>query len=156
MKKCCVVIFHNIRSAHNVGAMFRTAECAGVSKVFLTGHTPAPINRFGFPQKEVVKSALGAEALIPWESRKHIKPVIEHLKKDGYTIIALEQHADSVNYKKIHEQKIALIVGNEVTGVEPSVLTRAHYIAEIPLKGKKESLNVSTAFGIGLFALLRI
>ncbi|MFM2414597.1 MAG: hypothetical protein RI911_290 [Candidatus Parcubacteria bacterium] len=154
MSKSAVVLFHNIRSAHNVGAMFRTAECAGVSKVFLIGHTPAPINRFGFPQKEIAKSALGAESLLPWESRKTIGPLLKRLKREGYTIIALEQSHDSVNYKKIRSAKIALIVGNEVTGLEQSVLASADYIAEIPLRGTKESLNVATAFGIGLFSLM--
>ncbi len=151
-----VCIFHNVRSAHNVGAMFRTAECAGVSKIFLTGYTPAPTNRFGFPQKEIAKSALGAEELVPWESAKAIGTLIARLKRDGYMIVALEQDDTSVHYKKVHGKKVAMIVGNEVTGIDASILKKADVIAEIPLKGVKESLNVSTAFGIALFALAKI
>lgn len=137
--------------------MFRTAECGGVQRIFLTGHTPAPINRFGFPQKEIVKAALGAESLVVWEQHTSIRALITKLKKDGYTIVALELHPKSVHYKKIKQhQKIALIVGNEVSGIDARVLAQADIIAEIPLKGKKESLNVATAFGIGLFALAKI
>lgn len=136
--------------------MFRTAECGGVHKIFLTGHTPAPVNRFGFPQKEVMKAALGAESLVPWEQHTSIRTLITRLKKDGYTIVALELHPKSVHYKKVKQQKIALIVGNEVAGIDARVLARADVIAEIPLRGKKESLNVATAFGIGLFALAKI
>lgn len=148
-----VCILHNIRSAHNVGAMFRTAECAGVKKIYLTGYTATPINRFGFPQKEIAKAALGAEILVPWEHLKSTRSLVARLKREGYTIVALELHKKSVHYRKVKHKKIALIVGNEVTGVEESVLKSADVIAEIPLKGKKESLNVGTAFGIGLFAL---
>lgn len=151
-----VCIFHNIRSAHNVGAMFRTAECAGVKKVFLTGYTPAPTNRFGFPQKEIAKSALGAEHSVPWESVKTIRALLSRLHREGYVVVALEQDDASVHYKKVRSKKVALIVGNEVTGIEKSVLRTADVIAEIPLKGKKESLNVSTAFGIALFSIAKI
>jgi tRNA G18 (ribose-2'-O)-methylase SpoU len=146
-----VCIFHNVRSAHNVGAMFRTAECAGVGRVYLTGYTPAPINRFGFAQKEVAKSALGAELLIPWESRRQIAPVIASLRADGYTIVAVEQSATSKDYRTVKSKKVALIMGNEVTGLSTSVLKKADITAEIGLKGTKESLNVATAFGIVLF-----
>ncbi len=152
-----VCILHNIRSTHNVGAMFRTADGAGVTKMFLTGYTPDPVNRFGFPQKEIAKAALGAEASIAWEHPRSVHTLIARLKREGYTIVALEQHATSVHYRKAKVgKKFALIVGNEVTGVDAPILKKADCIVEIPLRGVKESLNVATAFGIGLFALAKI
>lgn len=152
-----VCILHNIRSTHNVGAMFRSADGAGVRKIFLTGYTPDPVNRFGFPQKEISKAALGAEASVAWEHPRSVHTLITRLKREGYTIVALEQHATSIHYRKAKVgKKFALIVGNEVTGVDTAILKKADYIVEIPLKGTKESLNVATAFGIGLFTLAKI
>ncbi len=152
-----VCILHNIRSTHNVGAMFRTADGAGVTKIFLTGHTPDPVNRFGFPQKDIAKAALGAELSVAWEHPRSVHSLIKRLKHDGYRIVALEQHDVSVHYRKANVGKrFALIVGNEVTGIETSILKKADCIVEIPLKGTKESLNVATAFGIGLFALAKV
>lgn len=152
-----VCILHNIRSTHNVGAMFRTADGAGVKKIYLTGYTPDPVNRFGFPQKDIAKSALGAERSVFWEHPRSVHTLIARLKREGYTIVSLEQDVRSVHYRKTKaRKKCALIVGNEVTGVDTSILKKSDVIAEIPLKGTKESLNVATAFGIGLFALMRL
>ena len=152
-----VCILHNIRSTHNVGAMFRTADGAGVQRIYLTGYTPDPVNRFGFPQKEIAKAALGAEKSITWEHPRSIHTLITRLKKAGYIIVALEQSKNAIHYRKVGGgKKYAFIVGNEVTGVDASILKKSDVIAEIPLKGMKESLNVATAFGIGLFALMKI
>ena len=151
------LILHNIRSVHNTGAIFRTAECAGVSRVYLTGYTPSPFDRFGRPRNDFHKAALGAEKLVPWEERKNVASLIEELKKCGFFIVALEQEKNSVDYKKIKARGLtAIIVGNEVKGLRKEILKSADAIAEIPLQGKKESLNVSVATGIFLFRLLNI
>lgn len=151
-KKENVVILYNIRSSENVGAMFRTCDAAGVEKMYLVGYTPLPVDRFGRLNKKIAKAALGAEKFIPWESRKNILPLISKLKKDGYQIIGVEQSSDSVHFKKLKlKKKNAFIMGAEVTGVPKNVLKKCDLIAEIPMKGKKESLNVSVALGVILF-----
>ncbi len=154
-KKEIFIILHNIRSVHNVGAIFRTAEAAGVSKIFLTGYTPAPIDRFGRWRKDIAKSALGAEKMLLWESRQNTASLLKNLKKEKFKIIAVEQSPKSVDYKKIRiKNKTAIIFGNEVTGLSPAVLRKCDVVAEIPMKGRKESLNVSVAAGIFLFRAL--
>ena len=146
------LILHNLRSAHNVGAIFRTAEAAGVAKIYLTGYTPAPRDRFGRPSKEIAKTALGAEQILPWEKVEEIEKILNQLSASNCQIIALEQDKKSIDYREIKlSDKTALIVGNEVTGIEPEVLAKCDQIAEIPMKGKKESLNVAVATGVALF-----
>ena len=153
--KDVVLILDNIRSVHNVGSIFRTAETAGVSKVYCLGTTPTPLDRFSQKRKDFAKVALGAEDLVSWEYLETGEATIRKLKKDGFQILALEQDQNSINYKKIKlGKKIALIVGNEVGGVSKSLLKLVDQIAEIPMKGKKESLNVSVATGIMLFELI--
>lgn len=145
-----VVIAHNIRSLHNVGSIFRSAEAAGVTKVFLTGYTGTP------PRNEISKVALGSELRIPWEHSKNIGSVIKQLKKDNYYIVALEQDPSSVDYRKVNvksKNKVALIVGNEVLGISKPLRAKADIIAEIPMLGGRKSLNVSVAFGIAIYAL---
>lgn len=149
-----ILILENIRSTHNVGAIFRTADAAGCSKIYLIGYTPLPVDRFGKPRKDVAKAALGAELTVPWEYRKTIAPIVNTLKKEGYTILSLEQDARSVPHHRIKVRKFALIVGNEVDGVSTYTLSKSDNIIEIPMKGSKESLNVSVATGIALFRLL--
>lgn len=152
-----ILILENIRSAQNVGAIFRTADAAGVSKIYLIGVTPSPIDRFGRKRTDVSKSALGAEETIAWESKKLTCPLIRKLKREGYQIIALEQDLKSVDYKKVKvKNKFALIVGAEVLGIDKKTLRDSDVIAEIPMKGKKESLNVSISLGIALFQLLKL
>ncbi len=150
------LILHNIRSVHNVGSIFRTADAAGVSKIILSGYTPSPLDRFGRARKDFVKVSLGAEASVPWEVAEDITLALEQLKKDSCKIVALEQSPNSTplfDYKP--EGNIALIVGNEVDGVEPALLKIADTIVEIPMRGQKESLNVSVATGVALFALVK-
>ena len=157
MKKENILILQDIRSVQNVGAIFRTAEAAGINKIYLTGYTPAPIDRFGKKRKDLAKSALGAEELVSWESKKNISTLIEKLKKDKYFIIAIEQDESSVDYKKVKlKDKNVFIVGTEVTGIPKNILKKCDVIAEMPMKGKKESLNVSVATGIALFRILNI
>lgn len=153
-----IAILHNIRSAHNVGSMFRTADAAGIEKIYLCGITPAPVDRFGRPHKEIAKVALGAERTVAWEGVKSTASLIKKLKKGGFTVCAMEQHAQSVPYNKIRLAKkelaqTALMVGNEVEGLSPALLKYADTILEIPMRGKKESLNVGVAFGIVAFLL---
>ena len=147
-----ILILPDIRSVENVGAMFRTADAAGINKIYLTGITPCPLDRFGRKRGDMAKSALGAEEYVPWEYKKRVCPVIAKLKRDGYQIIAIEQDEKSINYKKVKlKNKNAFIVGTEVTGLPKDVLAKCDVIAEIPMKGKKESLNVSVALGVVLF-----
>ncbi|MFH1346836.1 MAG: TrmH family RNA methyltransferase [Spirochaetota bacterium] len=175
-----VVILHNIRSLHNVGSIFRTADAAGIEKIYLCGITPAPVDSFGRPRQQLTKVSLGAEKYIEWDastrSAQAIGKLLEKLKKDGYKIFAIEQSKKSILYYKAKalstslqgsRQKIALILGNEVNGLSSSILKRADKILEIPMRGAmvrqvhhprrtgrgKESLNVAVAFGIVVFKL---
>jgi 23S rRNA (guanosine2251-2'-O)-methyltransferase len=149
-----VVILNNIRSNENVGSIFRTADAAGVSKIYLSGYTPAPIDKFGRKNKALSKSALGAEETIPWEKVKTLKLVIKKLKEEGCKIVAVEQDKRSINYKLLsNDYNLALVFGNEVTGLTKAELAQCDLIVEIPMKGKKESLNVSVATGIVLFSI---
>jgi len=152
-----ILILHNIRSVENVGAVFRTADAAGIDKIYLSGYTPAPVDRFGRKRRDMAKSALGAEEYVAWEYRKTVMPILAKLKKEGFFIIGIEQDQKSVDYKEIKiKSKNAFIVGTEVTGIPKSILNKCDVIAEIPMRGKKESLNVSVALGIALFSMLRI
>lgn len=144
------VICHNVRSRHNVGSIFRTADGAGVSKIFLCGITPTP------PHQNIEKVSLGAEKFVEWEKCKETWRVIDKLKKENFEIIALEQSKKSQEPITVVGSKVALVLGNEVEGLPESVLKRADKIIEIPMLGKKESLNVAVAFGIAIYKLARI
>ncbi|MDP9249170.1 MAG: TrmH family RNA methyltransferase [bacterium] len=152
-----ILILHNIRSVENVGAMFRTADAAGVDKIYLVGYTPAPLDRFGRKRKDLAKSALGAEEFVKWESKKSLPALLRSLGREKFQIIAIEQAPNSVDYRKIKlENKNAFIVGTEVSGIPKSVLKKCDVTAEIPMYGKKESLNVSVALGIVLFRVCNL
>ena len=152
-----ILILPDIRSAQNVGAIFRTADAAGVSKIYLTGYTPCPIDRFGRARSDISKASLGAEKCIPWEYKKILPALVRRLRRDGYEIIALEQNKKSVDYKKYKPtKKFAIILGNEVDGINEKVLGMCDAIIEIGMKGEKESLNVSVATGVALFRILNI
>lgn len=172
-KKDIYLILHNIRSLHNVGSIFRTGDAAGVKKIYLTGYTPAPIDRFGKIRPQIAKTALGAEKFVEWEHYKNISTLIEKLKKEKFNLIAVEQSPKSTNYKKLKPRfPIALIFGNEVRGLSKKILKKCDKVIEIPMQGKmvrqvhhpknihpdqrrrKESLNVSVAAGIVLFSLI--
>ncbi len=146
------IILEDIRSAYNVGAIFRTADASGVAKVFLVGYTPAPIDRFGRVQQEIDKTSLGASKTMAWEQVATIKEVIERLQVDGVTVVAVELASGSVSLKDFDEpEQVAYIVGNEVEGVSKEALTLADVIVELPMLGQKESLNVSVTAGIVLY-----
>lgn len=149
------LILHNIRSVYNVGAIFRTAECAGVEKIYLAGYTPAPVDRFGRSRSDFRKAALGAEALVPWEAHKSAPSLIKKLKKEKVRVAAVEQAPRALDYKKLRVTgPTALVLGNEVRGLSGAVLRASDVVIQIPLAGRKESLNVSVAAGIVLFRVL--
>jgi tRNA G18 (ribose-2'-O)-methylase SpoU len=151
-----VVIAHDIRSVHNVGSIFRTADAAGIKKIYLCGITPSPLDRLKEVRKDFAKVALGAEGYIAWEGAKTTMSVIKRLKKEGYEIVALEQAKRSIPYyaAQVNDgSRIAIVLGNEVKGLPPSIVRAADRVLEIPMMGKKESLNVAVAFGIVAFGL---
>ncbi|MEK7066526.1 MAG: TrmH family RNA methyltransferase [Patescibacteria group bacterium] len=154
-KKELILILDNIRSTHNVGSIFRTADAVGVSKIFLVGVTPDPMDRFGRERRDISKVALGAEKTIPWEHVEDLNILIKKLKKSEAKIFALEQAENSVDYKKIKPIfPMALILGEEVGGIKKETLKLCDAIIEIPMKGQKESLNVSVSAGIAMFRIL--
>lgn len=151
------VLLHNIRSTHNVGSIFRTADTLGVNKIYISGYTPTPLDKFGRNRKDIAKVALGAEKTIPWEQVGDTKALIKKLKKEGFQVVGVEQSENSVDYKKVKiEKKVLFIVGNEVLGMDMGTLKLCDVVAEIPQKGEKESLNVSVAFGVALFRMLGV
>jgi len=176
-----ILILHNIRSVYNVGSIFRTADAAlgrshtgeaGVSIIILSGYTPGPVDRFGQPRKDFVKVSLGAEKTVAWEQAKTLAAAIKKLKKENYYVVAVEQDkraAPLFSFKPPKNKPIALVLGNEVRGLSPRALALCDTIVEIPMRGHlvrqahhprqtrrgKESLNVSVAAGIALFALLK-
>lgn len=146
------VVLQDIRSAHNVGSIFRTADGAGVAKLFLVGHTPTPIDRFGRPDPKIAKTALGAEQALPYEYVEDGAALIARLKEAGVTVVALEQHARAVDYQTFElPGDTAFIFGNEIDGVPDILCEAADMILKIPMHGEKESLNVGVAAGIILF-----
>ncbi len=158
MLYCVVMIYvvlNDIRSIHNVGSIFRTSDAVGVDKIFLTGYTPTPKDRFGRVRKDLAKVALGAEQSVSWEYEKSALSLVKRLKKEGVCVVAIEQSPDSINYRKVKiNGPTAFVYGNEVDGISKSVLKECDIVAEIPMAGKKESLNVSVSAGITLFGML--
>lgn len=157
-----IVIAHNIRSTHNIGSIFRTAEGFGVQKIILSGYTPYPriANDTRLPHiadkltAQIHKTALGAEAIVPFTYLETLD--LGTLDLAGYRLIALEQDVRSVNLRDYDPpEKIALLLGEEVHGIAPELLAQVDDIVEIPMHGKKESFNVSVATGIALCALTK-
>lgn len=145
-----VLILDNIRSMYNVGAIFRTADGLGVSKIYLTGITPTP------PRKEIHKTALGAESRVPWEYSEKLQAPISKLQKEGFVIAALEITPAAIsiqNYPISHIAPMALILGHERDGVASDALELADVHLMIPMTGNIKSFNVSTAAAIALWQL---
>ena len=152
MKRDVRILLHDIRSVHNVAAIFRTADAIGATKIYLGGYSPAPVDRFGNARADFSKAALGSENTVSWEAIKNPITLIAKLKGEGFSVVSVEQDARSVDYKKTNPGPRALIVfGNEVTGVSKKVLAVSDTVAEIPMRGLKESLNVSVSAGIVLY-----
>ena len=146
------VIAHNIRSLYNVGSIFRTADAFNISKIYLTGYTGTPENPVH--NRKIAKVALGAEKWVAWEYQKSAIKLIKNLKAQGVNIIALENNTQSTNINKFKPKfPLALVLGEERRGVSKSILKLCDHILEIPMQGKKESLNESVAFGIAAYAL---
>lgn len=148
------IIAHNIRSRFNVGSIFRIADSLGVSKIYLTGYTPRP------PHEKISKVALGAENFVPWEFKKSPVILIKSLKKEKpkLTIVGLENNIKSTKLISLNKFKpkfpMALIIGEETKGVSKSLINQCDKLVEIPMQGQKESLNVSVALGIAVYAIL--
>ncbi|MCX6788695.1 MAG: TrmH family RNA methyltransferase [Candidatus Jorgensenbacteria bacterium] len=150
-----IAVLSDIRSIHNVGSIFRTADSAGIKELYLCGITPSPLDRFGRVRPEFAKVALGAERFVKWESKKSTVSTLSTLSKKGYAIVAIEQADTSKPYTIMRKNngKVALVVGNEVNGLSKTVLKKADTIIEIPMRGEKESLNVSVAFGVVAYGI---
>jgi tRNA G18 (ribose-2'-O)-methylase SpoU len=146
------VLVDSVRSAYNVGSMFRTSDGAMISKLYLTGYSPYP------PNKEILKTALGSTESVPWEYAKDPKEAVIKLRSEGYKICALELTEDSRKYSDVPESDfpLALIVGNEITGVAQPLLDMCDFSLEIPQHGIKQSLNVAVAYGVAIFELRKI
>lgn len=150
MKQEFYLILPNIRSCHNVGAMFRTADAFGVTNIILAGYTAAP------PKIQIDKVSLGAEKWIPFEQveLEKLSSKIDELKQEGFAIVSLEKNESSKDIKNVEVgEKVALIVGNEVDGVDDEVLELSDQVVHIPMHGKKESLNVSVAAGVAMYTI---
>ncbi|AIM35994.1 RNA methyltransferase [Sphingobacterium sp. SG20118] len=144
-KTAITLVLDNVRSMHNVGSAFRTADGFAIEKIFLCGITATP------PHREIEKTALGATQSIPWEHIKETTEAINILKEQGYTIIAIEQAENSVllqNFIPSKDAKYALVFGNEVNGVDEEVMEQIDHCIEIPQFGTKHSFNVSVTIGI--------
>lgn len=155
-----VLIAHNVRSSHNVGSLLRTADGLGVEQVALTGYTPYPLSMQDkrLPHlaqkidKQIHKTALGAELSVAWGHHEDINVVLHTLRSEGYMLAAVEQAENAIVLPKFRPpDKIAVLVGNEVTGIDRNILSTADKILEIPMFGKKESFNVVQAAAMALY-----
>ncbi len=145
-----VGVLDNVRSAYNVGSIFRTSACAYIEKLVLCGITPYP------PHPKLEKTSLGTIQLVPWEYKEDLVLALKNLKEQGYKILFLEIAEDSKPIQEVKKEDfpLAIVVGNEVAGIDEKVFPWADEIVEIPLYGKKESLNVAVAYGIAIFFLI--
>jgi tRNA G18 (ribose-2'-O)-methylase SpoU len=173
-----VAVLDNLRSVYNVGSIFRTCNACGIEKVYLCGTTPTPLDKKGLKRKDFAKVALGAEDTINWEYKEDVSITIQELKEEKYYIIAIEQDKKSVDYKEVNisgkekaeitdsthgdspgsqsELRVAFVIGSEVDGVTHDIVKISDVIAEIPMLGTKESLNVTIAFGIAVYRILGV
>jgi len=142
------LILQNVRSLFNVGAMFRCADVFAVNKVYLCGYTGFP------PRDQIKKTALGADEWIPWERKKQTLILLKKLKKQGIKIVVLETGEKSKSLPRLKPKfPLALVVGNEITGVNKNIINLADEVVEIPMSGQKDSLNVAVAAGVALYQI---
>lgn len=154
-----VAVLDNVRSIYNVGSIFRTANAVGIEKIYLYGITPTPVDKKGNRRKDFAKVALGAEDIVTWEYCETIETCLAKLKEDGFYIVAIEQDEASVDYKSVsseEKENIAFVIGAEVDGMNKETLKLCDVVAEIPMLGTKESLNVTIAFGIAVYRILGV
>lgn len=148
------VMLYDIRSNYNVGAIFRTCDGAGVAKVYLAGYTPAPRDRFGRVVPEIHKTALGAEEVVAWEQvpGEAVFAVLEQIKAAGVRVVAVEQADCATPLQEFTTpENVLYIFGSETAGVPPELLRHVDEVLELPMRGTKESLNVSVTAGIVLY-----
>lgn len=145
------IVLDNLRSLHNVGSVFRTADAFRIEKIILTGITGTP------PHREIEKTALGATDSVDWEYHEKPEEVVLQLKNSGYRIVVVEQTTESINLREFSTQngKICLVFGNEINGVGESVIALADQALEIPQSGTKHSLNISVCVGIVVWEISR-
>jgi len=160
MEKQLFLILHNIRSAYNVGAIFRSADGAGVTKIYLSGYTAMPCTADKIdktsPEKMIEKTALGAQHSVAWEKIENLDALLEKLKNENVRLVGLEKTDQAIEIKKYSPAfPMALILGHEVDGVTNDILEKCQDVIVIPMRGKKESLNVSVAAGIAMYDLLK-
>lgn len=151
-KNPVIAVLENVRSGYNVGSLFRTGDAFLLEAIYICGYSPYP------PHKEIRKTALGAEDTVAWKHFKTTAEAISDLKQNGYRVFAVEQTENSIPLQKVgfdKEEKIAVIFGNEVTGVEQSTIALCEGTIEIPQWGMKHSLNIATAAGVVLWELVR-
>ena len=154
MPQRTLVLLDNIRSAYNVGAIFRTCDGAGVEALYLVGYTPTPRDRFGRQQPEIHKTSLGASDIVPWQqcTNEAAVELIRTQQVNGYTVVAVEQTATALSLPDWQPpESVLYIFGNEIDGVAAPLLKAADVHIQIPMHGQKESLNVSVAAGIVLY-----
>ncbi|MCY7410100.1 MAG: RNA methyltransferase [Chitinophagales bacterium] len=147
-----IVVLDNVRSAHNVGSVFRTCDAFAVEKIYLCGISASP------PNREVMKTAIGSTESVEWIYFTSVEEAIQFLKKSDYQIILIEQTDESISLEKfipLKEKKYALVFGNEVSGVSDEILSLAHVAVEIPQFGTKHSFNISVSAGIVLWELFK-
>jgi 23S rRNA (guanosine2251-2'-O)-methyltransferase len=151
-KQPIIIILDDIRSMHNVGSAFRTCDAFTIEALYLCGYTPQP------PHRDIHKTALGATETVNWRYFPTTIAAVEAAKENGYKIIAVEQAHDSVmlnNYRVENNARIALVFGNEVSGVNEDVMQQADNCIEIPQWGSKHSLNISVSLGVVLWEIMR-
>jgi 23S rRNA (guanosine2251-2'-O)-methyltransferase len=145
-----IAVLENIRSAYNVGSVFRTADAFLLNAIYITGYTCVP------PHKEIKKTALGAEESVDWKQFANSAEAISALKEEGYKVYAIEQVENSLKLQSVDfDEKVAVVFGNEVSGVEPSTIEQCDGCIEIPQLGMKHSLNIATAAGVVLWEIVR-
>lgn len=159
------IIAHNIRSIHNVGSLLRTADGLGVEQIYFTGYTPYPRkdNDQRLPHladkinRQIHKTALGAEESVKWQQSDDLEPILKQLNQSGYRLVGLEQDGRSLplnSFQPSHDDKIALLIGSEVNGIDKELLDRCQLLLEIPMKGAKESFNVVEATTMAIYQIL--
>ncbi len=146
------IILHNIRSHYNVGAIMRTADGAGVSRIYLCGYTSTPVDRFGRTVPALHKTALGAEITVPWQHCDDTETAITECRRNGCMVVAVEQANDSIPLRDFQApERVAYVLGSEIEGLSQDIISACDAVVELPMLGQKESLNVSVTAGIVLY-----
>ncbi|MFH5832385.1 RNA methyltransferase [Halalkalibaculum sp. DA3122] len=146
------ILLHNLRSMHNVGAAFRSADAFGISEILISGFTPAP------PRPEISKTAIGAEQFVDWKQFEDAEFLFNQLREAGFHLVGIEQTDNSIHlpdYQPPEQKKLCLVFGNEVTGIDETIMPHIDQFVDIPQYGNKHSLNVSVAVGVTLYGFLQ-